>query len=207
MDVTVFSAEILSAPTSETYSEYNVTVYDVAFTPSEVSPDLCNKKVILKFLSSEAQAFIPKTDCIDIRDAFDNCVIPIVYTNTKNFDGIYYEVGSPPPVFTFIVEAQFWKETNPQTQEDSVLSNGVIVTRRSEMEEKTLLEIGFIPNYRHKTLQKILMHNSIQIETVDEELFYWKKRDDYESDNLNRYPKKVAQVWLTKYNSVEKNTI
>lgn len=207
MDVTLFEAEIISAPTSETYSAYSGTVYDLSFLPTELGVDICNKKVIFKFLSSEIQAFIPQTDCIDIRDAFDNCVIPITYTNTKNFDGIYYEIGSPPPVFTFIIEAQFWKENNPQTQEDSVLSNGVIVTRRSEIEEKTLLEIGFVPNYRHKILQKVLMHNSVQITDVNDEDQYWKKRDEYETENINRYPLKKAQVWLTKYNSVEKNTI
>jgi len=150
---------------------------------------------------------IVKSDCIDIRAAHDNCLVEITYTNTKNFDGIDYENQSPPPVFTKLIHGQFWKEDNPQEQEDSVLSNGVIVTRRSEIQEKTLLEIGFVPNYEHKKIQKILMHNSVQIEDVNGDLTYWKKRDAYESENLNRYPLKKGQVWLTKYNSVEKNTI
>jgi hypothetical protein len=194
-----------SAPTQDVV--YGRTVYNLAFTPSQLSPELCDKKVVFELISSEAQAFIPTTDCIDIRTAHDNCLTEIIYTNTKNFDGIEYEVGSPPPVFTKLIAGQFWKEDNPQEQEDSVLSNGVIVTRRSEIQEKTLLEIGFVPNYEHKKIQKILMHNSVQIEDVNGDLTYWKKRDAYESENSNRYPLKKGQVWLTKYNSVEKNTI
>lgn len=146
------------------------------------------------------------TDCIDIRETHD-CLVEITYSNTTDFDGIDYESGSPTPEFTALIPAQFWKENNPQEQEDSVLSNGVIVTRRTEIQEKTLLEVGYVPNYLHKKIQKILMHNSVQIEDVNGDLTYWKKRDAYEAENLDRYPLKTGNVWLTKYNSVEKNTI
>ncbi len=206
MDVTLFTATILSAPTSETYSVYSNTAYDLSFVPSELSPELCNSRVQFVVESSLSSGVDPHTDCIDIRQNHD-CLIEITYSNTNNFDGINYESGSPTPVFTALIPAQFWKEDNPQEQEDSVLSNGVIVTRRTEIQEKTLLEVGFVPNYFHKKIQKILMHNSVQIEDVNGDLTYWKKRDGYESENLNRYPLKVGSVWLTKYNSVEKNTI
>jgi len=184
---------------------YKRTIYDLAFTPSEISPEICNKKVYFKIVGDTEEYL---TDCIDIRDSFpEKCLKEIIYSNSKDFDNISYEDISPDPQFRKIVEAQFWKEDNPQEQEDSVLSNGVIVTRRSEIQEKTLFETGFLPNHEHKNLQKIFMHNYVVIEDVTGEEIQWKKRDAYETENLNRYPLKRAQIWLTKYNSVEKNTI
>lgn len=199
--VAIEEIEITSAPIYDTV--YTETIYDLSFIPSEVSPEICNQKVRFEIVGDEDTG---RSDCIDIRSSHD-CLTEIIYANTNNFDGINYESGSPTPVFTALIPAQFWKEDNPQEQEDSVLSNGVIVTRRTEIQEKTLLEVGFVPNYFHKKIQKILMHNSVQIEDVNGDLTFWKKRDGYESENLNRYPLKTGQVWLTKYNSVEKNTI
>lgn len=144
---------------------------------------------------------IATSDCMDIRPSHD-CTELLTYTNLTNFDGIYYETLSPAPIFNIRIPAQFWKENNPQEQEDSELSNGVIVTRRQTIQEKTLLEVGFVPNYFHKKIQKVLMHETVSINDVT-----YKKRDAYESENLNRYPLKRASVWLTKYDSVEKNTL
>lgn len=141
------------------------------------------------------------SDCVDFRDSHE-CDLTIVYTNGTDFDGIDFESGSPSTgPFTLRVHAQFWKETNPQEEEDHELSNGTIVTLRQKIEEKRLLELGYMPNYMHKKLQKILMMDSILIDGD-----YWKRRDSYESDNINRYGLKKGQVWLTKYDSVKKNT-
>lgn len=193
--------ELTTAPTTE--GEYEETIYDLAFTPSELTPELCNKRVFFKIVGDEDERL---TDCINIQSTNQNCLTEVIYSNSKDFDNIKYQT-TPAPVFRIIVEAQFWKEDNPQEQEDSVLSNGVIVTRRSEIQEKTLFETGYLPNYLHKKLQKIFMHNYVVIEDVTGDEIQWKKRDAYETENLNRYPLKRAQVWLTKYNSVEKNTI
>lgn len=141
-----------------------------------------------------------ESDCIDLRTSHD-CTVLLAYTNSTDFDGIIYE-GSPQPTFYLRIPAQFWKENNPMTQEDSELSNGVIVTRRQSIQEKTLLEIGYIPNYLHKKIQKILMHETV---TINGQV--WKRRDEYEAENIKDYPLKRGTVWLTKYNSVEKNTI
>lgn len=136
------------------------------------------------------------TRCYDL-----DCSVTIRYSNSKDFDGIKYDI-SPQPEFKIVLPGTFWKEENPQEQEDSELSNGVIITRRQSITQKRLLELGFMPNYEHLKVQKILMHNYIEI---DGDL--WKKRDNYESENLNKYGLKRASVWLTKYNSVEKNTL
>lgn len=183
----------------------NYTKVEIYFTLTSTSGAI-EYSLFVDSISVSLLSLLAQSDCLDLATS-QPCSALIGYSNTNDFDGIDYESVSPAPVFYIRIPAQFWKEDNPQEQEDSVLSNGVIVTRRTEIQEKTLLEVGFVPNYFHKKIQKILMHNSVQIEDVNGDLTYWKKRDGYESENLNRYPLKVGSVWLTKYNSVEKNTI
>lgn len=141
-----------------------------------------------------------KSDCIDVKTDHD-CTTLIEYLNTDDFNNIVY-LTSPTIEFKIRVPAQFWKEDNPMEQEDSELSNGVIKTRRQSIQEKRLLEVGFMPNYMHKKLQLVLMHDTI---TIDGD--QWKRRDAYESEPIRRYPLKKANVWLTKYNSIEDNII
>jgi hypothetical protein len=141
-----------------------------------------------------------KSDCLDIKTSHD-CTELIQYINTDDFSNIVY-LTSPASEFSIRIPAQFWKEDNPMEQEDSELSNGVIKTRRQSIQEKRLLEVGYMPNYMHKKLQLVLMHDTI---TIDGD--QWKRRDAYESEPIRRYPLKKANVWLTKYNSIEDNII
>lgn len=141
-----------------------------------------------------------KSDCHYIKTSHD-CTELIEYSNPEDFDDIVYDI-SPAPSFFIRVPAQFWKEDNPQEQEDIELSNGEIVTLRQSIQEKRLLEIGYCPNYFHKKIQKILMHDTITIDGDN-----WKRRDEYETENIKKYPKKTAQCWLTLYNSIERNTL
>lgn len=142
-----------------------------------------------------------QSDCLDVRTTQD-CTKLIEYTNSSNFDGIDYSDFSPGNYFRLRIPAVFNEEKNPQEQEDLELSNGVIVTLRNQIQQKTLLETGYMPNYMHLKLQKILMHETIIIDSTQ-----WKKRDSYDDSPVKKYNLKKAQVYLTKYNSVEKNTI
>lgn len=143
---------------------------------------------------------VAQSDCIDLKESHD-CTTLIEYSNSSNFDGIVYET-SPQPTFFLRIPAMFHEEDNPMTQEDLELSNGVIVTLRQSLQEKRLLETGYMPNYMHKKLQKVLMHEEITIDGTQ-----WKRRDAYDADPIKKYNLKMAKVLLTKYNSVEKNTI
>lgn len=151
--------------------------------------------------TAQANVVIKKSDCLDVRESHD-CTKLIEYSNESDFDGIVYSDISPRPTFYLRVPAMFFEEDNPQEQEDLVLSNGVIVTLRQGIQEKRLLETGYMPNYMHKKLQKVLMHESITIDGDG-----WKRRDPYESNPIKKYSLKRASVLLTKYNSVLKNTI
>lgn len=146
------------------------------------------------------EKIIVKSDCVEIKTDVD-CTVLIKYTNSENFAGLVYN-SSPAQEFYLRIPAQFWQEDNPQEEEDSELSSGTIVTRRQAIVEKRLLEIGYMPNYMHKKLQLVLMHETITIDGTQ-----WKRRDTYEAEPVRRYPLKKAQVWLTKYNSILKNTL
>ena len=144
---------------------------------------------------------VATSDCLDIKESHD-CTVLIEYENTSDFDGVAYEAGSPGPSFQLRIPAIFFEEDNPQEQEDLELSNGVIVTLRQTIVEKRLLEVGYMPNYMHKKLQKVLMHDSVYIDGD-----YWKRRDSYDTKPVKKYNLKMASVLLTKYDSVEKNTM
>ena len=168
-----------------------------------VSDLLSNVTIDINSTSYIAQnvKIIKKSDCLNVKEIHD-CTKLIEYSNESDFDGISYSDISPRPTFYLRIPAMFFEEENPQEQEDLVLSNGVIVTLRQEIQEKRLLETGYMPNYMHKKLQKVLMHESITIDGDG-----WKRRDAYEPNPIKKYALKRASVLLTKYNSVLKNTI
>ena len=178
---------------------FRATLNVTSFGSSNVEPSY----YMLEFdIPSDELLNLATSDCINLKESHD-CTELISYTNSTDFDDIVYEgVGSPAPTFYLRIPAMFHQEENPQTQEDSELSNGVIITRRQTIQEKTLLETGYIPNYMHKKLQKVLMHETITLQDTQ-----WKRRDAYEANPINKYNLKRASVLLTKYNSVERNTI
>lgn len=126
----------------------------------------------------------------------------IAYTNSSNFDGIVYPDTSPSLVFYLRIPAMFHVEQNDQTQEDLELSNQTLVTLRQNIIEKRMIETGYMPNYMHRKLQKVLMHEIIFIDNE-----YWKKRDAYETSPIKKYNLKTGSVLLTKYDSFLRNTI
>ncbi len=180
---------------TRTMTETSDDVWEDSFIPSEEG--LCDRQIQL--VVAVLAGPVAKSDCLHFHDV--DCSVLLEYSNSTNFDNLNYS-ASPPPTFQLRIPAMFFEEKNPQEQEDLPLSNGVIVTLRSEIQEKTLLDTGYMPNYMHKKLQKVLMHETITIEGTQ-----WKKRDSYDDNPVKKYNLKRASVWLTKYNSVEKNTI
>jgi hypothetical protein len=148
-----------------------------------------------------AEIVYAKSDCISVK-AIQETTQLIAYSNSKNFDGLVYPEGSPALVFYIRVPAMFHVEQNEQSQEDLELSNNTIVTLKQKIAEKRLLEVGYMPNYMHTKLQKVLMHELIFIDNT-----YWKKRDAYESNPIRKYNLKMGQVLLTKYDGVQINAI
>ncbi len=168
----------------------------------ESSPpvDTCDIKIRFKIYITDDD-ILAQSDCIDLRTEHP-CTKLITYTNSVDFDGIVYETGSPVPYFYLRVPAMFYQEDNPQTEEDMELANGEIVTTIQKLQKKRVFEIDYVPNYMHKKIQKVLMHESVTIDGTQ-----WKKRDAYESEPVKKYNLKTASVLLTKYDSIIRNLI
>lgn len=145
------------------------------------------------------ETVVAYSDCIDVRTE-QECTKLITYTNSSNFDGIDYETANP--IFYLRVPAMFHEEDNPMTVEDLELSNDEIVILRQDIKEKRKLETGYMPNYMHKKLQKVLMHDTVTIDGDN-----WARRDAYETNPIKNYLLKMASVWLTKINSIDRNII
>ena len=182
------------------FTESSTGVYSVELDTTIASPNLCNTTFQV-LLSTGAFEDTPefKSDCVNISNG--ECSVDILYSNSNDFDGIVYQLF-PVPEFTISIPAIFFQEENPQEREDLELSNGTIVSLRQSIVEKRLLEIGYLPNYMHKKIQKILMHETI---TIDGDS--WIRRDDYETSPVKDYGLKKAQIWLTKIDSIDRNII
>jgi len=215
-DEIIFQVQNTSAPTLDVFDSSDNLLVSLAFVQQgtgvwettfiaddNISPSLCNTEIQFKIRQvSTGQQYIAKSDCISIKTPQD-CTKLISYQNSTDFDGLIYGgTSSPDPTFYLRVPAMFYEEKNPQEQEDLELSNGHIVTIRQSIQEKRLLELGFMPGYMHRKLQKVLMHGAVIIDGDQ-----WKKRDAYEDQPVKKYNLKRASVLLTKYDSVEKNTI
>jgi hypothetical protein len=189
-------------------SSLTQTIADEVVLPDDVDEirvygtsetDIFQSLEVTNFIINAAEILL-KSDCLDIKESHP-CTEVIEYSNNVDFDGIVYDT-SPVPVFKLRVPALFYKEENPMEQEDLDLSNGEIVTLRQSIQEKRLLEVGYLPNYMHKKIQKILMHKTVTIDGQQ-----WKRRDPYEAENIDKYSLKTGECWLTLYNSVERNTL
>ena len=142
-----------------------------------------------------------KSDFVQVRASHPTSLV-IRYSNSSNFDGVIYEAGSPPPVFYLRIQAMFHVEQNDQEGQDLELNNGSIKSMVQALREKRLLETDYLPMYMHKKIQKVLMNESIFINND-----YWKQGDGYVTSPVKKYNLKMATVYLTKYNSILRNTI
>lgn len=183
--------------------------WGLSFVPNTIIGSDTIKKIQLKVFHAGTE--LAHSDCVTIGGTVDygthtkdfdlDCQTDISYTNAQNFDGILYE-QSPVPVFSIALRANFWDDENPTERTDLELSNGEVVTLRAKLQQKVLLETEWMPPYMHLKLQKILMHDTV---TINGEQY--RQRDEYERGKSNKYGLSVGKVLLTKYDSVQRNTI
>lgn len=198
---------ITSAPNEDTI--YSRTVYDLAFTPSELSPEICNEKVQFVIVDNNASpAEIAKSDFIEFSTEL-GCTELIKYRNQRNFAGIDYENlyddSSPAEAeyFYLRIPAVFFHQQFPGESEAIELSDSKFITLNGVMREQTRLETDYMPYYLHKKIQLILMHQYVEIDSRR-----WTKQDAYEIQEGNkRYPLKMAKCWLTERNFVARNVV
>lgn len=181
---------------------YVKSVYDYVFTPSQTSPDLCNRRIVIKNYSvADLVNYRGKTDCIDIKENHAGTQL-IKYTQERNYAGLIYQNNSPNIDFYFRVSAVFFRQRFPKTQESMNLSQGVL-NLNSTIKIQRLFGTDYLPAYEHKKLNLILSHQYVEIDNQT-----WVAEEEYELVETNRMRLvQKGQIWLTESDFLARNVI
>lgn len=146
-------------------------------------------------ISGDDSSEIALTDCFDLINE-DDLSIQIKYYNSVNFDDVDYTTA--PVAFFLRLRAHFYEESNPTEVEDEILSNGVVVFLRNQTMIKVLLNIiEYLPDYMHRKVRKILMHDTVIIGQQ-----FFKCRDEYQKSLIETSTLTRAKVLLTQEDSI-----
>lgn len=173
-------------------------VYNTSFIPEDLN--ICDQKIALEIRNTTASpdVTVSKSDCLDIRVSHP-CTYLWEYRNNKNILGLVYENTSPAQTFFIRVPMTFRIEEFPEEEEVMELTQSVEVLN-SQIMEKKLVEVGYVPYYFHRKLKYILKHQFITIDGQS-----WIKADEYKILEGNKmWPVKMGEVWLTEKNSVQR---
>lgn len=142
-----------------------------------------------------------KSDSVSIKELQNYGQTTLIeYSNTKDFDD--KDFTSTGAVFKIRIPGIFYQASDVMTEENLTLSDGAIVTLRNDITPKRLLEVGFVPDYIHTKICKILMHDINEITLETGERTSWKKMDDYVKQPLTRYRQCMATCLLTQKQTV-----
>lgn len=129
----------------------------------------------------------------------------LIYTSTKDFDGIPYE--GIDGYFAIRVQSQFFFEDDPMVSKVLDLSNSTIIETGASLKKRRKFTLDDMPEYMRDKIKRVLMHGvkgSVLIENVN-----WIIDSDF-SDVGSRpesYPMKATEVWLTKKTGYIQNII
>lgn len=200
-DQILFTDVIIYSGTDAPYSiNHQTSRYLLSVVPNDY--DLCNKQVRLYIANDDSpNTLIKKSDCISFKNSHP-CTTLIEYSNATDFDGIENS-SSPMTIFNLLIPAIFFEEQNTKEGEDIELSNDEIIRLYDKIEEKRLLQIGFMPHYMHR---KLLLALSFDFVTIDGK--EWIARDEYKKNDGDRhYPLKTASILLTDKNFIKENQL
>lgn len=173
-------------------------VYSTSFIPSDLG--VCDQKIRLEIrnVTVSPDVSISKSDCLDVRVSHP-CTYLWEYWNNKNILGLVYQNVSPAQTFYIRVPMTFRIEEFPEEEEVMELTSSVEVLN-SQIMEKRLVEVGYVPYYFHRKLKYILKHQFISIDGQS-----WVRADEYKIIEGNKkYPLKMGEVWMTEKNSVQR---
>jgi len=207
VSITITNQSITDPVTDIVVNQFDIQneidgVYRLTFTPSDY--DICDTTLQLKIIDSSSPGEeMAHSDCISIRQTH-TCTLPVYFHNNTDLAGLVFDQSaSPADTFTFRIPAIFFHPINTAEQEDIELSDETIVRLYNKLEEKQLLEIGFMTHYMHRKLQIILMADSVVIDGKS-----WLRRDEYQMLEGNRhYPLKRSTVLLTDKNFIKENQL
>jgi hypothetical protein len=143
---------------------------------------------------------LAKSDCLHILTEHKNTVYAS-YTYHRNYAGLVYSDISPAIVFKIRIPAIFFHQRFPE-EDETILLTDQVVTLNGTMRKQRLLETDYLPYYFHEKIMLILKQN---VEIFD---FTWVKQEAYQITEGNRKsPLKIAKVWLSRQDFVQRNVL
>lgn len=145
-----------------------------------------------------------RTDYFKVGENIDENT-QLIYTSTKDFDGIPYE--GIDGYFAIRVQSLFFFGDDPMVSKVLDLSNSTIIETGSSLKKRRKFTLDDMPEYMRDKIKRVLMHGvkgSVLIENVN-----WIIDSDF-SDVGSRpdsYPMKATEVWLTKKTGYIQNII
>lgn len=192
--------EIMQLP-FDSFDNGNTFVYNLAFIPSETSPEICEELVQFVIVDETTGTTRAQSDCQDIRSDHPDTILSN-YRNHRNIFGLVYEDQSPDLDFNLRIPAIFYHQRFPEVEETMEVSNS-IVSLNSTIRRQRLMTVDYVPYYFHEKIQLMLAHQFVSI--IGRE---WVKQEGYEIVTGNRMnPLKMASIYLSEKNFVMRNVL
>lgn len=193
-------SELLTLPMDVTEVDDRF-VYSLSITPSDVSPELCNRLISLTIVNDTTVTEIAKSDCLDILEEHFNTVLATYY-NHRNFAGLIYENSSPQTQFKLRIPAIFYHQKFPEEDEVMELSTS-LVSLNGSIKRQRLLDIDYVPYYFHEKIKLMLKHQFVTIYNKE-----WVKEEPYDiAEGERRWPIKKARCWISEKEFVHRNVL
>lgn len=192
--------EIMQLP-FDSFDNGNTFVYNLAFIPSETSPEICDQLVQFVIIDETTGTPRAQSDCQDIRTSQPNTILSN-YRNHRNIFGLVYEDQSPDLDFNLRIPAIFYHQRFPEVEE-TMESSSSLVSLNSTIRRQRLMNVDYVPYYFHEKIQLMLAHQFVSI--IGRE---WVKQEGYEIDPGNRMnPLKMANIYLSEKDFVMRNVL
>lgn len=192
--------EIMQLP-FDSFDNGNTFVYNLAFVPSETSPEICDQLVQFVIIDETTGTPLAQSDCQDIRTNQPNTILS-TYRNHRNIFGLVYEDQSPDLDFNLRIPAIFYHQRFPEVEETMELSES-LVSLNTTIRRQRLMNVDYVPYYFHEKIQLMLAHQFVSI--INRE---WVKQEGYEIDLGNRMsPLKMANIYLSEKEFVMRNVL
>lgn len=192
--------EIMQLP-FDSFDNGNTFVYNLAFIPSETSPEICEELVQFVIVDETTGTTRAQSDCQDIRSDHPDTILSN-YRNHRNIFGLVYEDQSPDLDFNLRIPAIFYHQRFPEVEETMELSTS-LVSLNSTIRRQRLMTVDYVPYYFHEKIQLMFAHQFVSI--IGRE---WVKQEGYEIATGNRMnPLKMASIYLSEKNFVMRNVL
>lgn len=192
--------EIMQLP-FDSFDNGNTFVYNLAFIPSETSPEICEQLVQFVIIDETTGTPRGQSDCQDIRTNQPNTILSN-YRNHRNIFGLVYEDQSPDLDFNLRIPAIFYHQRFPKVEETMELSES-LVSLNSTIRRQRRMDVDYVPYYFHEKIELMLMHQFVTIYGKE-----WVTQEEYEISEGNKMsPLKMGRIYLSEKEFVQRNVL